>query len=130
MECAAFFLLFNAGVAATLFAATETYLAVQVVRRSRDLLSAEYPGIKFHVILWVSWKEEEALYRELQTGFRHMNIPVHLIEDILPGYTVDSMKYVLGTYDKHPNALANQIIADYVLAKIVSTDAATVASIK
>ncbi len=108
----------------------DVQLTLAVVGKSRDLLAAEYPGIKFQVILWESWKEEDALYRELQTGFRQMNIPVHLIEDILPGYTVDSTKYVLGTYDKHPNALANQIIADYVLNKIGSTDAATVASMK
>lgn len=97
-------------------------LLLAIVRRSKDLISAEYPGIKFHVILWQNWQEEAVIYRELQDGFRQMNIPIHLVEDILPGYTVDSPKYVLSTIDKHPNVLANRILAQYVLSKIVSSE--------
>jgi hypothetical protein len=46
-----------------------------------------------------------------------MKIPVHKVEEILPGYSVGprSLQYVLSADDLHPNALANRILADYVL---------------
>ena len=97
-------------------------LLLAIVGRSKDLLAAEYPGIKFHVILWQNWKEEKIIYRELHDGFRHMHIPVHLVENILPGYTVDSPNYVLSTRDKHPNALANRILATHVLTNIIFSE--------
>lgn len=97
-------------------------LLLAIVRRSRNLLAAEYPGIKFHVILWQVRGEDRAIYGDLRDGFRQMNIPVHLVEDILPGYAVDSPTYVLSIRDKHPNALANRILADYVHKKIVSPE--------
>jgi hypothetical protein len=98
-------------------------LTLAIVRRSRDLLAAEYPGIQFHVILWRPWEEDAAIYRELQDGFRQMNIPVHLVEGILPGFTLATAgKYAISPVDGHPNALANRIIANYVLTQIVSPE--------
>lgn len=93
-----------------------------IVRRSRDLLAAEYPGIKFHVILWPDWGRDGVVYQELQDGFRQMNIPVHLVEDILPGHSLASEKYVISPHDNHPNALADRLLANYVLTKIVSPE--------
>jgi hypothetical protein len=104
-------------------------LLLSIVRRSNDLLAVDYPGIKFHVILWDrGGKNENTIYRKLQDGFSQMNIPIHLVEDILPGYTLDSSKYWLSTSDKHPNALADRILASYVLAKIVSNGSGPTAS--
>lgn len=100
--------------------AEDIRLLIAIVGRSRDLLASEYPGIKFHVLLWWNWKSEEPIYRGLGDGLRRINIPVHLVENILPGYAVESSKYSLSPYDPHPNALANRILASYVLTSIVS----------
>ena len=98
-------------------------LTLAMVRRSRDLLAAEYPGIQFHVLLWRPWEEDYFIYRELQDGFRQMNIPVHLVENILPGFTLaTSGKYAISPTERHPNALAERILANYVLTKIVSPE--------
>jgi hypothetical protein len=95
-------------------------LLLALVRRSRDLLVAQYPGIEFHVILWRNLEYEEKTYEELQRGFAEMKIPVHLIPDILPDYKVNPGRYWLHPEDKHPNALADRLIADYVVTGIVS----------
>lgn len=61
------------------------------------------------------------IYHELQNGFRQMNVPVHLVEGILPGFTLaTSRKYAISATEAHPNALANRILANYILTEAVS----------
>ncbi len=47
-----------------------------------------------------------------------MPIELHLISDILPGFIENKAQYELGAYDKHPNAIAHQLIAEYVVGII------------
>jgi hypothetical protein len=47
-----------------------------------------------------------------------MGIPVAFVEDILPGYNADPGKFQLSTMDTHPNALANRLLAQYVVSKL------------
>jgi hypothetical protein len=92
-----------------------------VVRRSQELLTAQYPGIQFHVILWPNQHvaQQRATYEKLRDGFRQMGIPLDLVEDILPGYNTDRAPYILGPSDHHPNALADRLLSQYILSKIV-----------
>jgi hypothetical protein len=98
----------------------ETDLVFAIVKRSKDLLSAIYPGIRFHVILWRVMPEEQAVYEEMERGFAKLNLPIHRVEDILPGYTLGakSLPYVIDAEELHPNAHANRVLADYVLTHI------------
>lgn len=99
------------------------YLAV--VRRSQELLTARYPGLQFHVILWPDGhgRQQRYAYEEMREGFRQMGIPLHLVEDILPGCRVDLSTYMLSSVDPHPNALADRLLAKYVLEKVLRPDA-------
>lgn len=92
-----------------------------VVRRSQELLTAQYPGLQFHVILWPNQNvaQQRTTYEKLRDGFRRMGIPLDLVEDILPGYSTDRAPYILGSLDHHPNALADRLLAQYVLSKII-----------
>lgn len=95
-------------------------LLFALVRQSRDQLKAEYPGAEFHVILWRNFPYEQEIYDEMQAGFARMNIPTHLIENILPGYNANPQQYWLTAENAHPNALANRLIAHYVILEILS----------
>jgi hypothetical protein len=97
------------------------YLAV--VKRSRDLLVTQYPGIKFKVILWRNFPYEQKLYDELETGFARMNIAVYKIDDMLPNYRKTPEEYWLSKDDAHPNAIANRQIANYLVSKVLPADA-------
>jgi hypothetical protein len=97
----------------------DVHLMLAIVRRTREQLAAQYPGIQFHVILWINSKREEAIYQQLQHGLRELSVPVHLVEDILPGYRLGASNYVLSDKDRHPTALANRTLASYVVTKIV-----------
>ena len=92
-----------------------------VVRRSQELLTAQYPGIQFRVLLWPNQNvsQQRATYEKLQDGFRRMGIPVDRVEDILPGYRTDRAQYILGPADHHPNVLADRLLAQHVLSKVL-----------
>jgi hypothetical protein len=94
------------------------YLAV--VRRAQEALTAQYPGLRFGVILWPNQQapQQRETYEKLREGFRKMGLPLDLVEDILPGYNNDRTPYILGPSDHHPNALANRLLAQYVLGHI------------
>jgi hypothetical protein len=97
-------------------------LYLSVVRRSRDLLAVQYPGIEFRIILWPGDNAaERSVIETLLDGFRHMGMAVDLVDDILPGYMTDATPFVLSrSFDHHPSALANRLLARYVLNKIES----------
>jgi hypothetical protein len=99
-------------------------LYIAVVRRSQELLQAEFPGIKFEVILWPNQDLPQQLYvyNQLREGFLHAGIPFVLVEDILPGYKKNRSPYILGSSDHHPNALADHILAHYALSNILHSE--------
>jgi hypothetical protein len=70
------------------------------------------------------------LYGAMIKGFRARAIRVHLVSQILPGYDRDSSAYEIDPHDRHPNALANQFLANYVLTAIVSSETGVAASAK
>jgi hypothetical protein len=91
---------------------------------------AEYPGIQFHVILWDVWEPDHAVYQALLEGFRKLDLPTHTVWDILPGFQLRFSKYSLDRYDWHPNALADRLLANYVLTKIVTPSGQTNGALK
>ena len=95
------------------------YLAM--VRRSQELITTRYPGIQFRIILWPGQGgsvAQQSTYEKIRDGFLWMGIPVDLVEDILPGYNSDREKFQLSAMDTHPNALANSLLAQYVVSKL------------
>lgn len=95
------------------------HLYFAVVHRSQELLTAQYPGIRFHVILWPTVPQERVACAKLRDGFRHMGISVGLVSDILPDFDTNQRKYILSSLDHHPNALANRLVAKYLVTKIL-----------
>jgi hypothetical protein len=91
-----------------------------MVRRSQELLRTQYPGIEFRIILWPNQDvpQERAIYEKMRDQFRQMEIPVDLVEDILPGYNTNREKFQISSSDDHPSALANRLMAQYLLNQI------------
>jgi hypothetical protein len=99
----------------------DTRLMLAIVRRSRDLLSSEYPGIQFYVILGVPVKGTDAeIYGDLVEGFRQMGVQVDKEQDMLPELVSNPRKYALSPYDSHPNALADRLLAAYIVTHMIS----------
>lgn len=95
-------------------------LLLAVVRTSRDQLVAEYSGLEFHVLLWPD-ETDEKTHKELEDGLRKLKITLHLVEDILPRYNEDKDMYLIPG-DRHPNALANRLLSEYLTSKMLIGD--------
>ena len=86
-------------------------------RFARSLWCPSYDP-EFDVLLW-KHRTELAAYSEVLDSLRTAGIRVHLIHDILPDYVINPFQYEISTYDKHPNAKANEIIGRYVVSEIL-----------
>ena len=53
--------------------------------------------------------------------FREVTPSVHRIPIVLPGYRVDDTRYRIAPSDPHPNALAHDLIAEYIVHNILVT---------
>ncbi len=96
---------------------SEVDLFIAIIDASKHRFESDYPNSEFHVILWDSKGE---MYRNrVLKGFKQKGIKTHLISNILPNYETEQLRYVLSDHDKHPNLLANKIIAEYVTKNIV-----------
>ncbi|MGH6919018.1 MAG: hypothetical protein ACREJ0_15095, partial [Geminicoccaceae bacterium] len=95
----------------------ELYFAI--VSETRRTALADYPNAEFHV-LW--WDEADVDNKAVSDGLRQRGIAVHLMSDILPNYRADELNetYRIHERDPHPNALANELIAQYVVEEILA----------
>ncbi len=95
-------------------------LFLAVVAEARKLSSQKFPGSEFHVLLWSINGQHDNLYGRMIKGLRTHDIPVHLVSDILPGYEGNSAAYEIDPpHERHPNAVAHELLASYVLTSIV-----------
>lgn len=92
---------------------------VAIVEASERVIREKFPGCRFHVLLWRDSQGDERFRKTLE-GLRGAGIEVHKIEDMLPDSASDPQRYVISRHDDHPNALANDLIADYVAREILA----------
>ncbi len=93
-------------------------LTVAVVDQARNFVERRFPGATFHVIFWD--KRDSALSDKLVAGYQARGLRLHRISNILPGYREADLRYRLDPDDRHPNALAYNLIADYIGRAIIA----------
>lgn len=100
-------------------------LYFSVVSRAQELLKQQYPNIQFRVILHPAQigEPDRPIYEKLRDGFRQRDIPLDVVEDILPGYKTDRSQYILNARDAHPSAFSNRLMAQYVLNDVLHAQA-------
>jgi hypothetical protein len=100
------------------FSQEELDLYLGIIDASRRFVRSAYPCAEFHVLLW---DEDRIDNRGIRDGLRERGIDVRLMSDILPDYEIDGLNepYILHEEDEHPNALADELIADYVVREVL-----------
>ena len=91
-------------------------LFTAIVDSSRRLVERRYDGNEFHVLVW---DDNSRLSEELVAGLKEKGIRVHLISEILPGFSDMPQQYVLSEQDGHPSREAHRFIATYVSEQII-----------
>jgi hypothetical protein len=93
-------------------------LYLSIIDEARRVARAKFPAAEFHVLLW---DEDNLDNRTISDGLRRRGIDVHLMSGILPNYEPDDLNvtYRIHERDPHPNALANELIARYVVGEIL-----------
>ncbi len=108
------------GTPAALIRREDVELFFAVVSAAQDEVRAYFPGAEFYVLFWDGpgeWYQENAIEKLMNA-----EIQVLRVSEILPGYPQDTLAYQIGVHDRHPNRLANDGIADYLLTVIGRRD--------
>jgi hypothetical protein len=94
-------------------------LFLRIVDLSRRIVESRYPGAEFHVVFW-DFSGEDPTETKVIEGLRAQGIRVHLISSILPNYRDHEDQFEIHPADGHPNKLAYDLLANYVLTTIIS----------
>jgi hypothetical protein len=93
-------------------------LLASIVDASRRIAESRWPGSEFHVILWNDRFDPKG--KMLEWALEEGQFALHRISDIIPDYLGDKGKYQIHEeHDSHPNALAHERLADYVVREVI-----------
>ncbi len=99
------------------------YLAI--VNAASARIKSMYPNAEFHIFVWgndaLDLDKSGSLSKKLLGGLKDQGkgFVVHRINDILPGADEDKPEYFMGKFSLHPNAAADDRIADYIVRNIL-----------
>lgn len=96
-------------------------LFLRIVDLSRQTVESQYPGAQFNVILWDFSSGEEPLEATLISGLQAKGLTIHPISRILPDYHDHEARFELHPADGHPNQLAHELLADYIVNSVIAS---------
>lgn len=114
------------------YAYNERYneLYFKILQEIDSLLRSQF-DTSLYFILWdsnnLSSQTEITESNAITKWLQDQNFKWFLISDILPQYVDNRLQYGIHTCDTHPNALANELIAQFLARKIQNGEIATTA---
>lgn len=98
----------------------ETFaLYAAVVAQAAQTLRTRYPGIETHMLVWDDWDDGDPGVGDLTELAAELD-GVHRVSAILPEFSDSTRQYRIHPRDWHPNALANRLLAGYVVENILA----------
>jgi hypothetical protein len=94
----------------------ELYFAI--VRKAYRLFEHRWPQAELHVIGWDIHDFYANGQARFHSGIKTVGAKVHFIDDILPGYTRNPSRYGLHEFDLHPNPMAYEMVAAYLVDRL------------
>jgi len=105
---------------------TDLQLFLAVVRSSVHLAQRRYPNSDFYVLLWDGRIDERLAVIEKE--LRSAGISVRRVSEAIPDLTPHWTHYILSVQDPHPNVLQNELIANYLVHDVLTSDEAVTAA--
>ncbi len=94
-------------------------LYLGIVRRARELFLERYPRAEFHVLAWDLHGAYAGSYAALRDSLARIEPRLHEVSGILPNYAAEPRQYQIGVRDPHPNAVAYDRLAGFVVDSII-----------
>lgn len=89
-----------------------------IVEAAKQSIDTAFPGARFHVILW-DYDDDAEVAEQIQSRLRQLGVAVHPVSTILPNFPALRASYEISPYDRHPNAMAHEMIADFVAESLL-----------
>lgn len=89
-----------------------------IVGEVKQLIEKTYPGAQFHILFW-DYDDDQQVVEQIQRELAHRGVQVSAISDILPDFPAARSRYEISPYDRHPNSMAHETIADFVAQSLV-----------
>ena len=93
-------------------------LYVGIIARAEEVFKSQYPDSEFHIILWGDTGGNN-VFSDLLTLIKEQKMNIHPRSELIPLYTRNADKYELSKYDHHPNAIAHDLVAQYITARFL-----------
>jgi hypothetical protein len=92
-----------------------------IILSARDQIQRRFPGCRFEVVLWGPdpWVAD-GWYSRMEAGLRDEGISVHRADEFLPGVRQNLDRYRISPMDIHPNALAADLMAGFVVHRLLA----------
>jgi hypothetical protein len=97
--------------------AADLELFLAIVREAAKLTHQRYSDSKFHVILWDA--RNDRLLSAIESNLRAAGIAVYQLTSVIPDSRGNWSQYVLDAHDMHPNARSYELLADFVVDRIL-----------
>jgi hypothetical protein len=94
---------------------SENALYVAIVERARAVVETRWPRARFHVLYW------DVPRHPIEAAFEARGLRVHRVSGILPAWYQHRDRYTIPR-DGHPNALADDGLAEYLVREILGRD--------
>jgi hypothetical protein len=89
-----------------------------IVREAKQLIESTYPQAQFHVIFW-DYDDDREVVEAVQRELARQGVAVSAVSTILPNFPTYRARYEISPYDRHPNAMAHEMIADFVAQNLL-----------
>jgi hypothetical protein len=93
-------------------------LFAAIVSSAKQTASRLYPGVTFQVLFW-DYDDDAEVGEQVLSQLRAQGVVVHPMSTILPGFPATRALYEISPYDRHPNAQAHAMIADFIARELM-----------
>ena len=93
-------------------------LYASIVATAQQTATQAFPDAAFRVLFW-DYDDDAEVGGQVLAQLRARGIAVYPMSEILPGFPAERARYEISPYDKHPNALAHRLIADFVVGRLI-----------
>lgn len=91
-----------------------------IVGEARQLIETTYPGAQFHVLFW-DYDDDRQVVEQVRHELDNRGVQVSAISGILPDFPAARARYEISLYDRHPNAVAHDLLADFVAYQLTQS---------